>query len=73
MKITKEEAKNLLSNTDIEGVFTRDGKTYIDRRYTVETITRLGLSPRNADLNIIGDEIIELPVEFISPGTEGDV
>jgi hypothetical protein len=60
--LTKEE----LSNPDLEGVFiSPDGKTMFDRRYDAEFVQKSNvLTPRNADLNLIGAEIVEVPEEL---------
>lgn len=52
------------TNPDIEGAeYGSDGSKIFDRRYRPEAAKRLGLNPRIADLNIIGQTIVRLTDE----------
>ncbi|HSH56132.1 MAG TPA: hypothetical protein VK983_04915 [Candidatus Limnocylindrales bacterium] len=58
-----------LKNPDLEGQYVdATGQAMLDRRYTVEAIGRMGLSPRTADLNLIGPERVAIPKELLSEG-----
>ena len=55
-----------LVNPDVVGVY-RDLETrdwMLDRRYTAEAIARLGIDPRAAELNIIGDAVVPIPLKI---------
>lgn len=52
---------DIAADTNYEGLgTTQNGKQYVDQRLTPEAVERLGLSPRSADLNIVGPAIIYL-------------
>lgn len=73
-----ETIRSELNNPDIEGVYRdRDGRLILDRRHTLDAIARLGLSPRTADLNLIGPDRVPIPEDIIqemllSTGDEND-
>jgi len=57
-----EAVKAGLMNFDLEGPYcTGDGELMFDRRYTTESLARYGLSPRTADFNIDGPEVVPIP------------
>ncbi len=57
LKAIKDEKDCL----DLVGFFERkDGSWLFDRRYTIEGMERLGLCARTADLNLIGEAIVNM-------------
>lgn len=73
-ELTREE----LANPNLEGVFIGpDGRTMFDRRYRSDVVDdSRTLTPRNADLNLVGAEIVEVPEELkneINIGTRPSV
>ena len=54
-------------NVDLEGVFKNaEGNWCLDRRLTSEAAEKRGLTPRTADLNLMGSEIVELSQRVVA-------
>jgi len=55
-----------LDNPDIVGVYqdteTRDWM--LDRRYTADALARLGIDSRVAELNLVGDTLVPIPLKI---------
>lgn len=60
------EADRVFRNPDVEGLFQgQDGEWYFDQRYTMDFVSRSAiLTPRNADLGIIGPDVWRVPDEL---------
>ena len=62
-----EIVKASMGDPNIEGLYRdADGRLVLDRRYTAEAIGQLGLSPRTADLGLIGPDRLLVPEELQS-------
>ena len=63
----KEVLRACIANPAVEGLFQDEsGGWYVDRRYTTAYVEQSWyLTPRTADLNIIGPTILAVPSELI--------
>lgn len=62
IKIVEEES----TNPNLEGAECNvDDSVVFDRRYSPEAVKQLGLNPRTADLNIIGQVVVCLTEEEV--------
>lgn len=55
-----------IDNPDIIGVY-QDAETrywMLDRRYTAEAIAHLGIDPRAAEINLVGDAQVPIPLKL---------